>query len=61
MVNSFEHFAVKGQLEFLEELNLTDNNLKSLDHFELKNLKKLILDKNNIATAENFKGHPSLQ
>lgn len=61
MVNSFEHFAVNGQLEFLEELDLSNNCLKSLDHFELKNLKKLNLTKNQITTAENFKGHPSLE
>lgn len=53
-ISNFEHFAIKGRLEFLVELNLSFNDLTSLDHIELKNLKKLILNDNKIARAEKF-------
>ncbi|KRX00485.1 hypothetical protein PPERSA_03218 [Pseudocohnilembus persalinus] len=60
-IQNFDQFNKEGQLEFLEELNLADNRLNSLDAFQLKNLKKLILDQNEISSAEKFQGHPSLQ
>lgn len=60
MINSLSYFSQQGQLEFLEHLDLSHNSLKSLDNIALKNLKTLILTKNEITTAENFQGHPSL-
>lgn len=32
-----------------------------MDHFEIKNLRKLDVSNNSISNTENFRGHPSLE
>lgn len=45
-IKSLECFNKEGELEFLEELNVSENLLTKLEPIKLKNLKKLNLNKN---------------
>lgn len=57
----FNPEADEEVLPFLQFLNVSGNQLQSLENLKLKRLRRLVVSENEIQTAENFEGHPTLE
>ncbi|EGR29281.1 leucine rich repeat protein [Ichthyophthirius multifiliis] len=59
-IDSLSVFNIPNTLNFLQELNLSGNKLTQLTPFKLRSLQKLNLNKNEITTCQEFRGHHTL-
>ena len=61
LIQSLDVFNVQDSLNFLLELDLSNNKISELSPIQLRCLKKINLCQNKIVSCERFEGHSTLE